>query len=69
MSRICGSQGGNVVAKIMDFTAVEAARKLGISLDYIYRMLLTGKLQGQKLGKQWRVPAAAVEAALKQRGR
>jgi excisionase family DNA binding protein len=52
----------------IELTAIEAARKLGIGLDYLYSLLWTGKLQGRKVGKQWRVPAEAVEARLKQRG-
>jgi excisionase family DNA binding protein len=49
-------------------TAVEAARRLGVGLDYLYSLLWTGKLEGQKIGKQWRIPRTAVEARLKQRG-
>lgn len=51
-----------------ELSAIEAARKLGIGLDYLYSPLWTGKLQGRKVGKQWRVPAEAVEARLKRRG-
>lgn len=52
----------------LELSAVEAARKLGVGLDYLYSLLWTGKLQGRKVNKQWRVPADAVEARLKQRG-
>lgn len=51
-----------------ELSAIEAARKLRIGLDYLYSLLWTGKLQGRKVGKQWRIPAGAVEARLKQRG-
>ncbi len=51
-----------------ELSAVEAARKLGVGLDYLYSLLWTGKLEGRKVGKQWRVSAAAIEARLKQRG-
>lgn len=51
-----------------ELSAVEAARRLRVGLDYLYSLLWTGKLQGRKVGKQWRVPAEAVEARLKQRG-
>jgi excisionase family DNA binding protein len=45
-----------------ELSAIEAARRLGVGLDYLYSLLWTGKLQGRKVGKQWRVPAEAVEA-------
>ena len=47
----------------------EAARKLGISLDGVYRLLYAGKLAGTKTDGKWRVPAAAVEERLQGRGR
>lgn len=49
-----------------EFSAVGAARRLGIGLDYLYSLLWTGKLEGKKTGKQWHIPAEAVEARLKQ---
>lgn len=52
----------------MELSAVQAARKLGVSLDFVYRLLMTGKLNGRKAGKQWCIPVEAVEARLKQRG-
>jgi excisionase family DNA binding protein len=51
-----------------ELSAVEAARRLGVGLDYLYALLWTGKLQARKVGKRWRVRADAVEARLKQRG-
>ena len=48
-----------------ELTAIEAARKLGVGLDYLYSLLWTGKLPGHKVGKQWRIPAEAVHARLK----
>ena len=51
-----------------ELSAVESARKLGVGLDYLYSLLWTGKLRGRKVGRQWRIPADAVEARLKQRG-
>lgn len=56
------------MTKTQELSAIEAARKLGVGLDYLYSLLWTGKLQGRKAGKQWRIPAEAVEARLKQRG-
>ncbi len=54
--------------KSNDLTPRAAARKLGVSLYYIYQSLWAGKLAGRKIGKQWRIPAEAVNARLKQRG-
>ncbi|MGA3314955.1 MAG: helix-turn-helix domain-containing protein [Candidatus Korobacteraceae bacterium] len=51
-----------------ELSAIEAARKLGVGLDYLYSLLWTGKLQGRKVGKKWRIPADAVETRLRQRG-
>ena len=56
------------MTKTQELSAIEAARKLGVGLDYLYSLLWTGKLQGRKVGKQWRIPADSVEARLKQRG-
>jgi excisionase family DNA binding protein len=46
----------------------EAARRLGVSLKYIYDLVYSGKLPAQKTGRTWRIPASAVEARLRQRG-
>jgi len=51
-----------------EISAIEAARKLGVGLDYLYSLLWTGKLQGRKVGRQWRIPIEAVEARIRQRG-
>lgn len=55
------------MTKQTELSAIEAARKLGVGLDYLYSLLWTGKLRGRKVGKRWRVPAEAVEAKLKLR--
>lgn len=55
------------MTKDLEVSAIEAARRLGVGLDYLYSLLWTGKLQGRKVGKQWRIPAEAIEARLKQR--
>jgi excisionase family DNA binding protein len=56
------------MTKTQELSAIEAARRLGVGLDYLYSLLWIGKLQGRKVGKQWRIPTEAVEARLKQRG-
>jgi excisionase family DNA binding protein len=43
-----------------EVSAVEAARRLGVGLDYIYSLLWTGKLSGRKVGRVWRVPIQAI---------
>jgi excisionase family DNA binding protein len=48
-----------------EITAIEAARRLGIGLDYLYGLIWTGKLDGRKVGKRWRIPVSAVERRLK----
>ena len=44
-----------------EITAVEAARRLGVGLDYLYSLLWTGRLAARKEGKRWLVSADAVE--------
>jgi len=56
------------MTKTQELSAIEAARRLGVGLDYLYSLLWTGKLQGRKAGKKWRIPVEAVEARLRQRG-
>jgi excisionase family DNA binding protein len=51
-----------------ELSAIEAARRLGVGLDYLYSLLWTGKLTARKVGKHWRIPVEAVEARLRQRG-
>jgi excisionase family DNA binding protein len=51
-----------------ELSAVEAAKQLGVGLDYLYSLLWTGKLYGKKIGKRWRIPADAVETRRKARG-
>ncbi len=51
-----------------EMSAIEAARKLGVGLDYLYSLVWTGKLDARKVNRQWRVSAEAVETRLRQRG-
>jgi excisionase family DNA binding protein len=55
------------MTKQSEVSAVEAARRLGVGLDYLYSLLWTGKLPGQKVGTRWRIPVRAVEIRLTQR--
>jgi excisionase family DNA binding protein len=46
----------------------ETARKLGISLDGVYRLLYSGRLAGSKTDGKWRILTASVETRLRERG-
>ena len=47
-----------------EISAVAAARRLCIGLDYVYVLLRSGKLAGHKVGRQWLVSTEAVEERL-----
>lgn len=53
------------MTKEKEVSAIEAARRLGVGLDYLYSLLWTGKLHGRKVGKRWRVSSEAVESRVK----
>jgi excisionase family DNA binding protein len=55
------------MTKQTDVSAIEAARRLAVGLDYLYSLLWTGKLEGRKVGRRWRIPVEAVEARLKRK--
>ena len=46
----------------------EAAKQLGVSIKFVYDLVWAGKLEAEKVGKTWRIPASAIEARLKVRG-
>jgi hypothetical protein len=46
---------------IEDLTALDAARRLGTDLNYLYSQLRTGRLEGRKVDGRWRVCGTAVE--------
>ena len=51
------------------FLAVrDAARLMGVSIKFVYDLIWAGKLEAEKVGKTWQIPARAIEARLKQRG-
>ncbi len=52
-----------------EISAVQAARRLGVGLDYLYALLWTGKLEGRKVCQRWRVSESAVEQRLRERGK
>jgi excisionase family DNA binding protein len=44
-----------------EITAIEAARRLNVGLDYLYSLLWTGKLRGKKVNGRWTVSEQAVQ--------
>ena len=50
-----------------EISAVEAARRLGVGLDYVYGLLWTGRLAGRKEQNRWFVSAASVDERFKRR--
>lgn len=50
-----------------ELTASQSCRRLGITLDALYRLLYAGKLPGRKVERVWRIPATAVEERMKER--
>jgi len=49
------------------FTVSQAARKLGVAMSYVYALLWAGKLEANKVNRQWRIAGEALEARLKRR--
>jgi excisionase family DNA binding protein len=47
----------------------EAARKLGISLDAVYKLIYAGKLTAQKTKGLWIIAANSVSQRLARKGR
>jgi excisionase family DNA binding protein len=45
----------------------QAALKLGCTLKYVYDLIYAGKLPSEKSGREWRIPATAVEGRRKSR--
>jgi excisionase family DNA binding protein len=50
-----------------EMTAMEACRRLGVSLDYLYRLLYAQRLPARKVDNTWRISATAVEERAKRR--
>jgi excisionase family DNA binding protein len=51
--------------EIVEMLPIEAARRLGISLEYCYRLIWLGKLRAYKVGRSWRVAAESVDQRLR----
>ena len=50
-----------------EISVAEAARRMGMTLTYIYALVWSGKLNARKVNRQWRISAEAVELWLKER--
>ena len=50
-----------------ELTVSQASRTLGVTLDYVYRLLHAGKLAARKCEGRWLIPASAIESRLKVR--
>jgi len=47
-----------------EISALEAAKRLGVGLDYLYSLVWIGKVSGRKEGRKWRISLSSVEARL-----
>ncbi len=50
-----------------ELTVSHASRTLGIALDYVYRLIYSGKLTARKSEGRWLIPVSDVESRLKAR--
>lgn len=48
-----------------EITVAEAARRLNMALTYVYSLLWAGKLEGRKVGRQWRISSEAIKTRLR----
>ena len=42
-------------------TTVEAAKRLGVSLNWVYMLIRCGELPATKTGKKWLIPVTAID--------
>lgn len=50
-----------------EMTPKEAARALGVRLDYLYPLIWAGKLEARKVDGRWLIPLRAVEILAEKR--
>jgi DNA (cytosine-5)-methyltransferase 1 len=48
-------------------SGAEAAQRLGFSADYVRRLIRTGKMDGQKIGRNWIVNIEELKKITRQR--
>jgi excisionase family DNA binding protein len=56
------------MSKEKEMSAIEAARRLAVGLDYVYSLIWTGKLDGRKVDQRWLVSMASVREASEGKG-
>lgn len=49
-------------------TIRQAARRLNLTMNYVYNLIWTGKIKARKVGRQWRIPVKVIEARIKANG-
>ena len=49
------------------YTTVELAQRAGVSTGYLRRLLIVGRLDGGKIGRDWVIDRASAEAWLRDR--
>ncbi len=50
-----------------ELTVSQASRTLRVTLDYVYRLIYSGKLEARKSEGRWLIPVSDVESRLKAR--
>jgi excisionase family DNA binding protein len=50
-----------------EITPKEAARMLGVRLDYLYPLIWAGKLEARKVDGRWLIPQTAVQTLAEKR--
>lgn len=53
--------------RTVPYTTTELAKEAGVSDAYLRRLLIAGKLAGEKRGRDWLIPAEEVKRWLAQR--
>ena len=48
-----------------ELTVIETCRRLGITIDALYRLIYAGRLPARKNERRWLIPAQAVEARIR----
>lgn len=52
---------------VKDFSTAEAARRAGVNMNTIYRRVVTGRLEAEKIDGNWRVKASALKNYIAER--
>jgi excisionase family DNA binding protein len=65
LSCIIEGERGVTMTKQEYYTVAEVAVQLRVSADTVMRLLRAEKLQGEKVGKQWRISDSALQEYLK----